>query len=100
MSERAALRPAREVIEEIERRAQREEHEAADAFAAIMDEAIARHQRGQSMRVQVKQAHVAIAVEMLEEAGYRYKLAASHPLDGERVVVIEIDMSAEVRNEV
>lgn len=95
MSDRAALRPAREVIEEIEARAQREEHEAADTFAAAMRAAIERHQRDQPMRVQVKQAHVDIAVEMLVEAGYRYKLAASHPLDGDRVVVIEIDMSAE-----
>jgi phosphoribosylformylglycinamidine (FGAM) synthase-like enzyme len=91
--ERAALRPAREVLEEIEALALREECEAADAFVAAMDDALSRYRRGQPMRLQVKQAHVSLAVEMLVEAGYRYKIAASHPADGGQVVVIEVSFA-------
>jgi adenine-specific DNA methylase len=90
---RAALRPAREVLEEIEERGRREECEAADAFVAVMDDALSRYGRGQPMRLQVGQAHVSLAVEMLVEAGYHYKIAASHPADGGQVVLIEVSFA-------
>lgn len=99
MRGRIKLRPAREVIEEIERRAQREESEAAEVFAATMTAAIERHQPGQTMRLQVHQAHVRVAVEMLKEAGYRHKVAASHPLDGDLFAIIEVYLSSEGRDE-
>lgn len=87
------LRPAAQALAEVEERLAADRREAAQVFMALMEEAIARYQQGRPMRLEVKQAHVSVAVEMLAKAGYRYKLLASHPADGGRVVVIEVSFA-------
>lgn len=91
--EMPTLRTAAQVIVEVDERNAAERREAAQVFMALMEEAIARYQQGSPMRLQVKQAHVSVAVEMLVKAGYRYKLLASHPADGGRVVLIEVSFA-------
>lgn len=95
MGEMPTLRPAWQVIAEVEERVAIQEREAAQAFAALMERTLAAHQRGRSITVEVPADHLHVALKMLDVAGYKYRKMPRHQLDAQHIVEIEVSLLGE-----